>query len=75
VRFEEPGEKSLDLLKLTNQVGEVRYARILNGNLLIRCNSEEQIRRASKLQAVGRAVVVKGVKVGEQGSKGVMGFI
>lgn len=64
VRFEEPGVKSLDPLKLTkiikNQVGEVKYARILNdGNLLIGCNSEEQVGRALKIQAVGRAVVVK----------------
>ncbi|TDH16307.1 hypothetical protein EPR50_G00018610 [Perca flavescens] len=77
VRFEEPGVKSLDPFKLTkiikNQVGEVKYARILNdGNLLIGCNSEEQIGRALKLQAVGKIVVVKVVKVGEQGSKGVI---
>ena len=77
VRFEEPGVKGLDPLKLTeiikNQVGDVKYARILNdGNLLIGCNSEEQIGRAVKLQAVGKAVVVKVVKVGEQGSKGVI---
>ena len=77
VRFEEPGVKSLDPLKLTkiikNQVGEVKYARVLNdGNLLVGCNSEEQIERALKMQVVGKAVVVKVVKVGEQGSKGVI---
>jgi len=77
VRFEEPGVKGLDPLKLTkiikNQVGEVKYARILNdGNLLIGCSSEEQIGKALKLQVVGKTMVVKVAKVGEQGSKGVI---
>ncbi|XP_041927035.1 uncharacterized protein LOC121690512 [Alosa sapidissima] len=78
VRFDEDGGvKSIDPINLTkiikNQVGEVKYARILSdGNLLIGCVSEEQVGRAEKLQTVGKTKVVKSVKVGDQGSKGVI---
>lgn len=78
VRFSgEGGAKHLDPLKLTkiikNQVGDVRFARVLNdGNLLIGCSSEEQCGKAQKLQSVGKAVVTKVVKLGENGSKGVI---
>lgn len=46
--------RSKDPLKFTKiikkQVGEVKYARILNnGNLLIGCSSEEQVGKALKM--------------------------
>lgn len=75
VRFVEPGVKSLDLLKLTKiikkQVGEVKYARIINdGNLLIGC--EEKIGNDLKMQAAGGVTVVRVMKVGDQGNRGVI---
>lgn len=77
VRFEGDGVKNVDPIKLTNiikkQVGEVRYAGVLNdGNLLIVCTSEEQAERAGKLQIIGKEKVVRVVRVGTSGSKGVI---
>lgn len=46
--------KKLDPLKLTQiirrQVGEVRYASVLgDGNLLIGCNTEEEVQKEKKM--------------------------
>ncbi|XP_067275529.1 uncharacterized protein [Pseudorasbora parva] len=81
VRFEgEGGVKRIDPIKLTKiikeQVGEVKYARILgDGNLLIGCSNERQMEKAKKMSCIGKVKVVKVARVGEKrtgGSKGVV---
>lgn len=60
---------------IRNQVGEVKFARVLNdGNLLIGSSSEGQIERVQKLQVVGKVRVTKMVRVGEKkvGCKGMI---
>ncbi len=77
-RFEgEGGIKKIDPIKLTKiikeQIGEVKYARILgDGNLLIGCNTKSKWRR---LTNVGKIKVLKAVRVGEKRINGCKGVI
>ena len=81
VRFEEEGGvKKFDPLKLTQiiqrQVGEVRYARVLgDGNLLIGCNTEEEVEKVKKLASVGKVKISRVVQVGEKRFSGCKGVV
>lgn len=81
VRFEgEGGVKKIDPLKLTKiirgQVGEVKYAKVLaDGNLLIGCNSEQQVKNAKEMTRVEKVRVARVVRVGEKRDEGCKGII
>lgn len=81
VRFEgEGGIKKIDPIKLTkiikNQIGEVKYARVLgDGNLLIGCENEIQLDKAKKMTYVGKVKVQKVAIVGERRVNGCKGVI
>lgn len=81
VRFEgEGGVKKIEPLKLTKiiraQVGEVKYARVLeDGNMLIGCNSEAQVEKAMKMNKIDKIKIIKVVRVGEWRTAGCKGVI
>lgn len=81
VRFEgEGGVKKIEPLKLTKiiraQVGEVKYARVLeDGNMLIGCNSEAQVEKAMKMNKIDKTKIIKVVRVGERRRAGCKGVI
>ena len=60
---------------LASKIGEIQYAKVLNdGNLLVRCNSEEQIDKALRLKDIGNNNVVSR-RVGAQNRGGCKGVI
>lgn len=83
IRFNEKGQENMKKINpfllttnLAGKIGEIQFAKVLNdGNLLVRCNSGEQIDKALKLKEIGNNKVVSTMKVGAQNEGGCKGVI
>lgn len=83
IRFNEKSQGSMKRTNpflltttLTNKVGEIKYARILNdGNLLISCVDEKQMERALKIKEINKCKVENSSRVGARKGGGFTGVI
>lgn len=57
---------------IKHQVGEIKYVRILrDGNIMIGCNSTNQVEKARKLQCVGKIKISNTARIREQRTMGI----